>query len=256
MTDIYFLGGRDLEMLEIATLLHEASACFNDKRLAWGARLSDYRLEIEGASARGETPVAVELTEDMPAAWMAAHGVIAIDHHGKRAGHEVPTSLEQVFFRLGLPQSQWTRRRALIAINDRAHVAGMAAFGATREEIIAIRAGDRAAQGVSEADETEAVRAIAARRIEGRLTHITTPSNTSSAIADRILPELGGPGYDRLLVEMPNKLAAFGDGEIITALAEAVPGSWWGGDLPARGFWGAAANNIEQERDRLLPFFV
>jgi len=55
-----------------------------------------------------------------------------------------------------------------------------------------------------------------------------------------MLPELGGPGYRRLLVVMPEKVGVFGDGAAIEALAAAFPGSWWGGDLPEAGYWGMA----------------
>jgi hypothetical protein len=114
----------------------------------------------------------------------------------------------------------------------------MLAAGASAGEIAAIRAADRAAQGVSDADEAEAIRAIAARRQQGALTIVETRSTTSSAIADRMLAELGGPGYQRLLVVMPGKVGVFADGPAIVQLAKAYPKAWWGGALPQAGFWG------------------
>lgn len=238
MRDHYFLGGRDLEMQEIARLLADAGVRYTDHALAWGARLSDYGAEIEAANRRGETAVAIELQADMPPDWIAANRVAIVDHHGPLAGTDRPTALEQVFARLALPKHRWTRRLALVAANDRAHVRGLLAADANPAEIAAIRAEDRAAQGVTTADEAEAIRAVEARRTEGRVTIVRTASSTSSAIADRIMPELGGPGYDRLLVIMPERLAAFADGAAIEALARKVPQSWWGGDLPRAGYWG------------------
>jgi len=240
MRDHFFLGGSDLEMSEIAKLLAEhAPGRVSDKRLAWGARLSAYRDELAGALRAGEIPVLVELEDDLPQdAFDRTRSVVVIDHHGERAGHSHPTSIEQVFDRLGLPPDAWTRRLALVAANDRGHIAGMKEMGASAQEMAAIRAEDRAAQGVSAADEEEAVRAIAERRHCGRAVSVETTSNTSSAIADRMHAALGGPGYDRLVVVMPRKLAVFGDGEMISALARAFPGSYWGGDLPRAGFWG------------------
>ena len=88
------------------------------------------------------------------------------------------------------------------------------------------------------ADESEAARAIAARREQGLVTIIETISHTSSAIADQMLAVVGGPGYSRLLVIMPEKLAVFADGPAIHGLAAAFPGSWSGGDLPTAGYWG------------------
>ena len=114
---------------------------------------------------------------------------------------------------------------------------------------MAVRVADRAAQGVTAWDETEAIRAIADRRQEGRLTLVETTGTTSSAIADRMLPELGGPGYRRLLVRMPEEVAVFADGEPILRLGAMYPGSWWGGDLPKAGFWGMA---LPSGRDKTL----
>lgn len=244
---VFLLGGRDLEMLEIRRLLETHGAAFVDKGLAWGARLSDYASEIEAALAAGQTPVAVELIDDMPPDWSARDHVVVIDHHGEGAGANRPCSLQQVFEQLGLPRDRWTRRMALVAANDIGHVAGLEHMGATRGEIIALRAEDRAAQRVTAQDEAEAEHAIAARRVRGRLTIVQTLSSTSSAIADRMLPLAGGPGYEALLVVMLAKVAVYADGDAIARLSAAFPGSWHGGALPARGFWGA---NVPPESDR------
>ena len=150
----FFLGGRDLEMLEIRRLLdRHAAGRIEDKGLAWGAALSAYREELLAALSRGETPVLIELMDDLPPALFDRGRVIVVDHHGPLAGHDRPTSIEQVFALLGLPAAAWTRHLALVAANDRAHVVGMRALGATAQEIAEIRAADRAVQGVSAADE-------------------------------------------------------------------------------------------------------
>jgi hypothetical protein len=248
----FFLGGADLEMQAIRTLLEaHASERFSDNRLAWGAAVSVYADAIRAALARGRTPVLVELADDLPADAFDRRRVIVVDHHGPLAGHDRPTALEQVFRLLGLPAAAWTRELALIAANDRGHIRAMQALGATPDEIATIRRRDRAAQGVTAEDEAEAERAVAARRRAGRLTRIDTASRTSSAIADAMEPGLGGPGYDALLVVMPDSLACFADGETVAWLAAAVPGSWSGGDLPTRGYWGAAIGP-GRERDQLV----
>jgi len=239
MADLYFLGGQDLEMTEIRHLLEQhAPGRYCDKRLAWGAKFSDYTDDIAATLDAGDTPVFIELIDDLPPEAFDRARAAVIDHHGPLAGHDRPTSIEQLFARLGLPQTQWTPRLALIAANDRGHIAAMKEMGASTAEMAAIREEDRAAQGVTVEDEVEAERAIAARRSEGRLTIVETVSRTSSAIADQMHVDLGGPGYERLIVVMPGKFAAFGDGAMITALAAAFPGSYWGGDLPRAGFWG------------------
>ena len=235
----FFLGGRDLEMLEVRKLLERyAHDRFIDKGLTWGAKLSAYRKEIEASARAGEIPVAVELTDDMPKDWFPRAHLIAIDHHGELAAAGMPSALEQVFGQLALPKKAWTRRLRLVAANDVAHVRGLRAAGARAGEIVAIRQEDRRAQGVTEEDEREAIRAIAERRRDGRLLIVETRSATASAVGDLMLPELGGPGYEDLLVIMPAKLVFFGNGATVKALQRKVPGSWSGGALPERGYWG------------------
>lgn len=252
----FFLGGRDLEMLAIRALLERhAPGCFTDKRLAWGAKVSDYRDEIPAVLGEGGTPVLIELTDDLPLEAFERRRCLIADHHGPLAGQDRPTAIEQVFALLGRPAAEWTRELALVAANDRGHIPAMKALGATDAEIAAIRARDRAAQGLGAADEAEARRAIAARQVVGRLTLAETSGQSSTAIADLLEPALGGPGYDALLVVMPAELAFFGDGETVSWLAGKLAGSWSGGDLPVRGFWGAALPP-GPARDRLIAQLI
>ena len=231
-------------MAEIRRLLtRHARRKFTDHGLKWGAKLSDYKSEIEATTDHGIKAIAVELQDDMPARWRARKLLLLVDHHGDRAGAERPSSLEQVFRILELPASLWTRRMALVAANDTGHVERLKLTGATLAEIHKVRRDDRRIQGVTAKDLREARRAIAERRKNGRLTIVETASNTSSAIADLILPEFGGPGYTALLVVMPSKVGFFGPGRIIEALAHVINGSWSGGALPMRGYWGAEALN-------------
>lgn len=237
-------------MVAIRKLLDQhAPDRIEDRNLAWGAKRSHYRDALLASLRRGETPVLIELEDDLPEDAFDRQCAVVVDHHGPRAGADRPTSIEQVFELLALPADEWTRQLSLVAANDRAHVEGMKRLGASPDEIMAVRVADRAAQGVTAWDETEAIRAIADRRQEGRLTLVETTGTTSSAIADRMLPELGGPGYRRLLVRMPEEVAVFADGEPILRLGAMYPGSWWGGDLPKAGFWGMA---LPSGRDKTL----
>jgi hypothetical protein len=240
MTWRFFLGGHDLEMREIRALLNEAGLeqCIVDHELAWGARASAYEGDIRAAIATGETPVLIELTDDLPCDFLKA-GLVNIDHHGSRAGADAPSALRQVYDLVGRRHGlAWTRQRALVEANDVGHVPALRAMGATPEEIRAIRDADRRAQGVSAATEQESRRAAAAAQRRGALTLVRTTAPTSSAIADFLLPEYGGPGADDLIVVMPDKIAFFGLGTVIDRLKD-TPGSWYGGALPARGYWGA-----------------
>jgi|SRR5580658_3281430 hypothetical protein len=249
----FFLGGADLEMAELRKLLDEhAPGAVEDARQQWGAALSAYREALLTALARGETPVAIELADDLPAELFDRRRMIFVDHHGERAGVDSPSSIEQVFGLLALPPEHWTRWLALVAANDKAHLEGLRALGASGEEMASIRAADRHAQGLDAADEAEAWRAIATARRDGRLTIVHTRRSRSSAIVDFLQPELGGPGYDRLFVAMPGEVAVFADGQAIHELARHYPSSWWGGGLPKSGFWGMRVNSDEQGTEQQL----
>lgn len=234
---IFLLGGHDLEMLTIRELLQaHAPDSFIDKRLGWGAAASAYRVEIEDAWQSGHTPVLVELIDDIGLDERA----VIIDHHGPLAGADKPTALHQVFALLGLPPEAWTRWIELVAANDRGHIRGMLKVGATMEEIVAIRAADRAAQGITEEQEQQAAKAILSveTACNARLTVVRLPHNRTAAVADRFAPELGGPGYENLLVISLQEVNFFGKGVAISALANEFPGGWYGGSLPEYGFWG------------------
>lgn len=239
-TDFYFLGGRDLEMRAIADLLAaHAPGRYADHGLPWGARASDYAELIRACLVAGQQPVLVELPWDLRDP--QPETVTLIDHHGAAAGVSAPTSLEQVFARLQRPRSEWTRQLALIAANDRGHTRAMQAMGATAEEMRAIRAADRAAQGISASDERAAESAIAAmKHLPSGILVVRLPHIHAAAVADRLDAALGGPGYRDLLVLSPHELNFYGEGGIIARLDAAFPGGWRGGELPQRGFWGHA----------------
>src|SRR5688572_21090352 len=109
----YFLGGRDLEMVEIARLLADRDeVAVHDRGLSWGAKASDYREEIIAARDVGKTVVLVELKDDL--ALTGTEGVVVVDHHDEKASKDTPTSLHQTFELLGLDFTGWTRRHELV----------------------------------------------------------------------------------------------------------------------------------------------
>jgi hypothetical protein len=234
----FFLGGHDLEMVTIRDLLAEvAPAALHDRGLRWGAHASDYRAELAAALEAGQVPVLVELPDDM-----GLTDAITVDHHGARASAEAPTALHQVFALLGLPDERWTRWFELVAANDRGYIAGLEALGATRDEVVRVRAADRRAQGITEEEEAQAEQALhaAARLCDGRLTVVRAPHARLAAIEDRLHAALGGPGVENLLVLAPSEVNFSGRGDIVRALDARYPGGWSGGALPTQGFWGCA----------------
>lgn len=241
MPPVFFLGGYDLEMVTIRDLLVAQRVPFHDRTLVWGAKASAYLNEIQAALDAGCRPVLIELANDLPPA--LATRANWIDHHGLQAGTDQPTALHRVFALLGLPPARWTRHFDLVAANDRGHIEAMHQLRppATREELNAIRAADRAAQGVSSADEAAAREAIASREslAEGRLTVLRLAGCKTSPAADFMEPALGGPGFENLLIRSPGEVNFFGRGALVLGLNERFPGGWYGGSLPGRGFWGS-----------------
>jgi hypothetical protein len=242
----FFLGGADLEMRTIAELLTQyASGRYADKALRWGAKASDYAADIAAAGAAGCVPVLVEMPWDLPE---PIGNALLVDHHGERAGMHQPTSLEQVFALLRLPASAWTRWHALVAANDRGYIEAMQAMGASVEEMRQVRSADRAAQGVSAADEAAAEAAVRDCRVraDGALTEVDLPHARTSAVTDRLHAVLGGPGFRALAVYSPDETNVYADGALIGALSREFPGGWCGGSLPAYGFWGIASDAPRQ----------
>lgn len=240
----FFLGGRDLEMLAIRELLIEAGLGDRtvDHGLAWGARASAYAGGIAASLACGETPVLIELADDLGDDFDRSR-ILFVDHHGARAGADRPSSLRQVFALIAPGRELvWTRWMALVEANDIGHAEGLRRLGAAHEEIRRVRDADRRAQGITPEIEAESRRAIAGLVRRDGLAIVETTAATSSAIADFLLPEYGGPRVDELLVLMPGKAGFFGAGAVIRALAAAPDWQarcWYGGALPETGFWGA-----------------
>lgn len=234
----FFLGGHDLEMVTIAGLLrdlqaqgHPRVARLVDPGLAWGARASDHGAAIAEAAAAGLVPVLVELVPDIP----LPPGTIEVDHHGLRSGE--PAALRQVFDLLSLPPARWTRHFALVAANDTGHVAALRRIGATDAEVAAIRAADRAAQGITPLEDRAGADALARAEewLNGSLLVVRLPHGRSAPVADRLA--VAGDLRDLLLL-CPAATQFFGTGARIAALDAAFPGGWRGGELPTRGYWG------------------
>ena len=115
----------------------------------------------------------------------------------------------------------------------------MVEIGATRDEIIRVRVADRAAQGITAEQEIQGERAIAGAEslAGGRLTVIGLSHDRTAAVADRLAPELGGAGFENLLILGRDSVHFFGVGPLVLALNQAFLGGWSGGSLPDRVFW-------------------
>lgn len=233
---VFFLGGHDAEMCEIAEILKSLDIPFYDKHLGWeNARVSMYLDEIR--RHKNKQCVFIELEEDIKLPPEST----SINHHNEDAGKEMPSSLEQVADILGITL---TRRQHLIAINDKAHIKGMKEAGAVPEEIREIRAFDRQCQGVTEEEEAYAEKTAAQFRSAGLLDVLEIPYSRTSPFTDRLYGM-----YKNLLIITPVDINFFGNGKVVLQLHNRYDKSWCGGNLPEQGFWGIQkthAGNTEE----------
>src|SRR3972149_2622914 len=192
---IFLLGGCDLEMAAIKELLlkHVDESRVKDKKLTWGAKLSDYKEYFNERS----TFVGIELTEDTG----PPENYIRIDHHNENA--DKPSSIEQI---AELLQIKLNREQELIAANDKGYIPALEKYGATKEEITEIRRKDRAAQGVTEKDEKLAEESLQNLIKDKDITIVKSKTKHFSAITDRLYP------CNSLLIYTNNELTYYGKG--------------------------------------------
>jgi hypothetical protein len=255
---LWVLGGSDLEMKAIKALLTLCGQPIRDFNTGWGvheysptdlglARSTDDDAQREKLSTY-RTICFVECRPKTPGeeCWENV-ATEEIDHHGSRASE--PASIMQVLRKLesmGVTVSAPTRRYVeLVALNDTGHIDAMRWLGASPEEMSAIRALDRKAQGVTSAQEQQAEAAIREKTVEGRLTIVRLPHSKCSPVTDR----LHGT-YDQLLIlSKDGETNFYGDGEVCQELAKKFPGSWSGGSgLGRKGdsaYWGSSSAQQE-----------
>ena len=238
----FFLGGHDLEMLEIARLVRDELGpdAVVDRQLPWhAAKASVYAGDIRCTIEANRLPVLVELDlAGLPDEMLAQCHVV--DHHGEHAGADRPTAIEQAFALLQLPRERWTRRLALVAANDRGWIPELRAAGASPAEIEALRREDRAAQGITPSEEADAGRACReAVRDEGSSVLIVRMNHSKTSPAfDRLALAAGTNDPPDTLIVSPDEYNFSGDGARVLRLAGRFADGWYGGALPVRGFWG------------------
>lgn len=237
----FLLGGYDLEMVEIRAFLEGygliAGRDFLDRHLSWGARLSDYAGHFHGTRINA----GIELWEDIPRPARYAR----IDHHNELPSR--PASIEQVLALFGAAPTRW---QMLVAANDAGYIPALEAMGATPEEIREVRRRDRACQGVTEADEDLAEKAIAENLEETEgVAIVKALSSRFSPITDRLYGR-----YDQLVVFTGRELTYYGRNK---SRLEKKFADWiksgraysGGGD---DGFWGVASGALDTQDIRQL----
>jgi hypothetical protein len=110
---LFLLGGSDLEMETIETLLKQNSMKYLRRDLTWSsAKVSAYEDIIRDSNNADLTIYGIELAED--ALEPLPPNYRRIDHHNELSGQ--PSSLEQMAAILGI---KLTREQQLIAANDK-----------------------------------------------------------------------------------------------------------------------------------------
>ncbi len=260
---VLFVGGHDLEMRELLRLVrrHRPRIEIIDSQLKWGACASDYEEQIREVLAEDRCPVLIELMPNLSYPlvtdfrdWIPGK-LLLVDHHNQFGGVNAPTSLEQICQLLEISESELSiderRRLQLVDANDKGHIAAMRQLNppATQSEIQQIRLEERRIQGVSQADELAARELINTREIVGdeQLTIIHHHLTTSVPISDFLSPELGGPGFQNLLMIGDGHIDFIGARWIVEHLASQYPPpeSWSGGALEEIAFWGT--NRVHED---------
>ena len=173
---VYFIGGNDLEMSEIRKILESKNAKMVDNNLSWGAKVSDYKSQIESLGD-DEIPVFIELELD----YKPSRQYEIIDHHGEYSHQS--TSIEQIATRFEI---KLDRFQMLVGINDKAHIRGLKKYGVSEKEVELIRHLDRQKQGVSEEDEELGKLALMNVKKINNLPIIHTKAHRFSPITDRV----------------------------------------------------------------------
>ena len=174
---IFLLGGDDLEMSSIKELFlkegYKEGKDFFDKKLKWGAKLSEYQEELE--EFINHIIYGIELEEDID----PPKNYKAIDHHNHFSDKEA--SIIQI---LTLLDKKPTREQMLIAHNDVGHIEAMRCFGATEDEIVDIRKKDRVSQGVTAKEEAQSLEEIKNIKEENGVYLLNTSLSKFSPIVD------------------------------------------------------------------------
>jgi len=251
---IFLLGGHDLEMVEIISMLKgegfvdgvklpENNLLYFDNNLVWGAKWSDYDTVLRDQKYSSYIIYGIELTKDIE----LPPNCKIIDHHNELPPE--PTSIEQIAQILGLTLTRW---QALVAANDHGYIKGLRIICATNDEIQKVRKLDRDNQGVTEEQWNKAQYDIrVARRVEYYydLTIVNTRVDKFTAVTDQL------PDENKLLVYNTNKICYYGESALNLAKSIFIQifGSeeiYSGGSIA--GFCGVKRDVTTQEIERTI----
>lgn len=180
MKRIFLLGGHDLEMLEIKSLLQSNNCEVYDAGLRWDNAELDAYHDVLKQNPDAEF-VGIELHD--PKHTSSEFKYTLIDHHNEKSNS--PAAILQVAKLLNIEPDS---RMRLVAANDSGHIPALEAMNATDEEIEYIRKEDRRAQGVTEQDEALCEEALKNKIVEEGVTIIHSPIENFSYFTDKLYP--------------------------------------------------------------------
>lgn len=198
---IFLLGGHDLEMMTIKSILKQKNYVVKDKELGWDdAKLCKYEEELKKYSSGQYRIYGIELQED--GFGTLPENYERIDHHNEF--QDKSAALEQVAEIIG---HQLTEEERLIAENDKGYYPAMEKFlmekypamskKDRRAKMDDIRRRDRKAQGVTDEEEDAAEGAFVWEDKDNGYKVVTTNLEHFSPICDRLWP------YQNLIVIRP-----------------------------------------------------
>lgn len=252
MKKFFITPVNDGESIEIRNLLQDNNETVIISTQPWGAswtRLEAKVIEqVEKLLAENPNTQVYGVEFSGKARWNA----INIDHHQypNDDRRNPKSSLEQVAEILGV---ELTRHQKLISENDKGYIPAMEQFGASKDEILLVRAQDRLAQGVTPDHERQAVIDLQNAEWCGRKVIVRCPNGATSAITDRIYGQ-----YDEAITidGVNGKWIYFGNRhhQFFTLTEGSVNGARWVGGPNESGYSGAERPNPEVQK-KLLNFF-
>ena len=216
----FFVGGYDLEMIEVVKILIEQKINFDDLSLSWAdAKVSAYEKRITEMLKDEFIPVLLELKIDIS----LPKTVVIIDHHNECSSN--PATILQVLNLLGL---QPTRLQSLIAANDSGAYWGLKTAGANSDEVHLIRQLERSMQGFTPAMELISIKAAKTAFETNPILPIVRLPFSSFAAAKDYIWERGGK--EMVFIAADGEVEYQGCGITAAALLAKFPAGWAGGE--------------------------
>ena len=240
---LWLIPSNDGEAIEIRRLLDEHRQNVIVTQQPWGASWANLEPHIQAAVAKASVVYAVELSGPAPP------NAINIDHHDYSDDHSrmnTLSSLEQIANILGIELNRWSK---LVAANDRGYIDAMVReLNASPQEIAAVRLADRRAQGVTQEEDSQALRAVLGAQPQGNLWIVPVEGRLHSAYGDYLYSVRNAREW---LLQATTEWAYSGPRHR-QLMKLGLPEQHWCGGAPASGYFGIDSPSPPSQRAILL----